>query len=187
MSFKNLANAARDTFIVSTPLSLSAITNLLSSSENISLSNFNANISRNLYSITIPTNITSIGRYALANNHNLSNVAIKSNITTIQDYAFANCTALTTIILPDSITSIGSNTFNGCTSLTDIYCLFQENEVSGFPWGAPDTVTIHYLTESDYLQLLATQAEEAARIASTNAAEVDPYPEMMEKLKQQVS
>jgi hypothetical protein len=187
MSFKNLANAARDTFIVSTPLSLSAITNLLSSSENISLSNFNANISRNLYSITIPTNIKSIGRYALANNHNLSNVVIKSNITTIQDYAFANCTILTAITLPESITSIGSNTFSGCTSLTDIYCLFRENEVSGSPWGAPDTTTVHYLAEEDYIRLLTEQAEEAATIASTNATEVDPYPELMEELKQQVS
>jgi hypothetical protein len=80
-----------------------------------------------------------------------------------------------------------SNVFTGCTNLTDIYCLFNEGDVAGAPWGAPDTTTVHYLTEEDYISLLTEQAEQAAAISSTNVTDVDPYPEMMEELKKQVS
>lgn len=187
MSFKNLANAARDTFIVSTPLSLSAVTSLLSTSDNKASANFNALASKSITSFAVPSNITNIGAYALANNTEVTDITIKNNITSIGSNAFANCIALTSIIIPASVTLMYSNVFTGCTNLTDIYCLFNEGALSGAPWGAPDTTTVHYLTEEDYIRLLTEQAEEAATIASTNATEVDPYPEMMEELKQQVS
>lgn len=187
MSFKNLANAAKDTFIVSTPLSLSAITSLLSTSDNKTSSNFNALVSKSITSFVVPSGITNIGAYALANNTEVTDITIKNNITSIGSNAFANCTALTSITIPASVTMMYGNVFTGCTNLTDIYCIFNEGDVAGAPWGAPDTATIHYMTKEEYLRLLAEQAEEAAAIASTNATEVDPYPEMMEELKKQVS
>lgn len=187
MSFKNLANAARDTFIVSTPLSLSAITSLLSTSNDKASSNFNALVSKSITSFVVPSNITNIGAYALANNTEVTDITIKNNITSIGSNAFANCTSLTSIIIPASVTMMYSTVFTGCANLTDIYCIFNEGDVAGAPWGAPDTTTVHYLTKEEYLRLLTEQAEEAATIASTNATEVDPYPEMMEELKKQVS
>ena len=187
MSFKDLANAARDTFIVSTPLSLSAITSLLSTSDNKASANFNALASKSITSFVVPSNITNIGAYAFENNTKVTDIKIKNNITSIGSNAFANCTALTSITIPASVTLMYSNVFTGCTNLTDIYCIFSEGDVAGAPWGAPDTTTVHYLTEEDYIRLLTEQAEEAATIASTTATEVDPYPEMMEELKKQVS
>ena len=50
----------------------------------------------------------------------------------------------TSITIPSGVTSIGDNAFQGCTNLTDIYCGFAEGAVSGAPWGAPESTTIHY-------------------------------------------
>lgn len=187
MSFKNLANAARDTFIVSTPLSLSAITSLLSTSDNKAPATFNALASKSITSFVVPSNITNIGAYAFANNAKVTDITIKNNITSIGSNAFANCTALTSITIPASVTFMYSNVFTGCTNLTDIYCLFNEGALSGAPWGAPDTTTVHYLTEQQYVTLLTEYTEDASTIATDIATEVSAYPEMMEELKKQVS
>ena len=62
----------------------------------------------------------------------------------IEKYAFAGCDNLTSITIPSSFIGIHPAAFQSCINLTDIYCGFAEGEVSGAPWGAPDTATIHY-------------------------------------------
>ena len=97
-----------------------------------------------LTSITIPSSVTSIGVMAFAHCIALTSITILSGVTSIGNIAFYNCSALTSITIPSSVTSIGSGAFSECTNLTDIYCGFAEGAVSGAPWGAPDTTTIHY-------------------------------------------
>ena len=126
-------------------------------------------IDRTMNSITIPSGVTNIGDYAFSYCTALTSITISSGVTTIGADAFNSCTALTSVTIPDSVTTIGAGAFNGCTALTsvtipgsvtsiggvafwgcmnltDIYCGFAEGAVSGAPWGAPDTTTIHYNT-----------------------------------------
>lgn len=74
----------------------------------------------------------------------VTSITIPSGVTSIGEYVFAGCTRLTSITIPASVTSIHAMAFVECTALTDIYCGFAEGKVSGAPWGAPDTATIHY-------------------------------------------
>ena len=97
-----------------------------------------------LTSVTIPNSVTSIEYNAFMRCINLTSVTIPNSVTSIGAGAFQGCTSLTSITIPNSVTSIGGAVFFGCTNLTDIYCGFAEGAVSGAPWGAPDTTTIHY-------------------------------------------
>ena len=97
-----------------------------------------------LTSVTIPNSVTSIGSGAFSRCTALTSVTIPSGVTSIGSLAFNGCTALTSITIPSSVTSIVSGAFQGCTNLTDIYCGFAEGAVSGAPWGAPESTTIHY-------------------------------------------
>ncbi|MBR5828099.1 MAG: leucine-rich repeat domain-containing protein [Paludibacteraceae bacterium] len=95
--------------------------------------------------VTIPSSVTSIGRYAFKGTafyHNPSNwdngalylgnclihladgyvgdYNIKENTRLIADAAFEYCSSLTSITIPNSVTNIGYWTFSGCSSLTSI-------------------------------------------------------------------
>ena len=74
----------------------------------------------------------------------LKSYVVPNSVTSIRDRAFSGCTSLTSVTIPKSVLYISPYAFSGCDSLTDIYCGFAENAVSGAPWGAPDTTTIHY-------------------------------------------
>lgn len=50
----------------------------------------------------------------------LVSVTIDSEITSIGEYAFNGCEALTTVKIPDTLTSLGKNAFYGCDSLREI-------------------------------------------------------------------
>lgn len=71
-----------------------------------------------LTSITIPENITSIGRCAFSGCDGLTNITIPDSVTSIGSAAFENCSGLTSIVIPDSVTSIDHWTFQYCTGLT---------------------------------------------------------------------
>ena len=49
---------------------------------------------------------------------NVTAVTIPNNITNIGKYAFAGCSSLTSITIPKSVTSVGSYAFSNCDSLT---------------------------------------------------------------------
>lgn len=67
---------------------------------------------------TIPTSVTSIGKYAFYNNRQLSGKLIFSeNLTEIGDYAFYDCRSLDSINLPASLQKIGNYAFYGCKTL----------------------------------------------------------------------
>lgn len=71
-----------------------------------------------LTSITIPENITSIGRCAFSGCDGLTNITIPDSVTSIGSAAFENCSGLTSIVIPDSVTSIDHWAFQYCTGLT---------------------------------------------------------------------
>ena len=71
-----------------------------------------------LTSITIPENITSIGRCAFSGCDSLTSITIPGSVTSIGSSAFENCSGLTSIVIPDSVTSIDHWAFQYCTGLT---------------------------------------------------------------------
>lgn len=71
-----------------------------------------------LTSITLPENITSIGRCAFSGCDGLTSITIPDSVTSIGSAAFENCSGLTSIVIPDSVTSIDHWAFQYCTGLT---------------------------------------------------------------------
>ena len=55
---------------------------------------------------------------------NLWEITLPDNLSTIGDAAFANCKSLNSIILPENIVSIGDSSFISCTSLNSV--IFEE-------------------------------------------------------------
>ena len=69
--------------------------------------------------VTLPSDISSIS-YTFASCQDLASVTIPSNITSIGVYSFYGCTGLTKVVIPDTVTSMGAFVFRGCTGLTDV-------------------------------------------------------------------
>jgi len=70
-------------------------------------------------SITIPSSVSSIGKYAF-HDSSITNVIIPSSVTSIGDCAFLECTRLTSVTIPASVTSIPAYAFSGCGSLRNV-------------------------------------------------------------------
>lgn len=73
-------------------------------------------------SIAIPTSVTSIGYGAFQGCRNLGDVtfAEESDLQTIGSYAFYDCDSLTSIEFPTSLTALESAAFNNCDNITSI-------------------------------------------------------------------
>ncbi|GHT68585.1 hypothetical protein FACS189452_08520 [Bacteroidia bacterium] len=70
-------------------------------------------------SVTLPTNLTSIGEGAFYECTGLTNITLPAGLITIGYSAFQNCSGLTgTLTLPVGLTSINNYTFSGCSGLT---------------------------------------------------------------------
>ena len=98
---------------------------------------------KNLTTITIPDNVTTIGDSAFWECENLTTVIIPNSVTTLSNQAFIYCSNLTTITIPNSVTSIGSGAFQGCRSLTDIYIHPVIPPKIGNYMAIPTITTIH--------------------------------------------
>ena len=72
-----------------------------------------------LTSVTIPSSVTEIGRYAFASS-GLTRVTIPSSVTEIGSSAFSCCSGLTSVTIPSSVTKIGYGTFSDCSGLTSV-------------------------------------------------------------------
>ena len=68
----------------------------------------------------IPSDVTTIDRYAFEDCTGLTSIVIPDNVTTIRQNAFSGCNNLNFVSLPSGITSLSTSLFMGCTNLTEI-------------------------------------------------------------------
>ena len=78
---------------------------------------FKAVIERTAVNPTIPSDLTSIGKYAFYNCNKLALTSLPAGVTSISDYAFSNCVPLALTSLPAGVTSIGQLAFYNCNHL----------------------------------------------------------------------
>ncbi len=74
-----------------------------------------------LKSITLPSNMTAIGKRAFSWCESLENIVIPGSVTAIDSGAFGWCGKLENIAIPDGVTTIGTSAFVGCDKLINIY------------------------------------------------------------------
>ena len=131
-------------------------------------------ISRGIYSIDLPSDLTKIGNYAFADCGTLKLSSLPNSVTEIGRYAFYNCfyinltylpTSLTKIYpsafeechalkitsIPNGVTSIGERAFYGCDSITTI-----EIPVSVYSVGSEAFKGCSNLTEVTFKDILDT-------------------------------
>ena len=69
---------------------------------------------------TIPSSVTSIGRYAFDRCSGLTAIIIPNSVTNIEYEAFSGCDGLTNITIPNSVINIEYGAFRDCSKLADI-------------------------------------------------------------------
>ena len=72
--------------------------------------------------VTIPNNVTEIGKESFSFCSSLSSIIIPRSITSLKEGVFRRCTALSSVTLPACIQHIHKYTFWGCSELQYIYC-----------------------------------------------------------------
>ncbi len=80
---------------------------------------------------SIPSSVTSIGRFAFYFCSGLTSVNILDSVTSIGFCAFELCSGLTSVTIPGSVTSIGNYAFQDCTSLAKAYFLGNAPSMGG--------------------------------------------------------
>ena len=75
---------------------------------------------RSLKSVTLPSTLTDLGRYAFDSCSSLESITIPEGVTTIPELTFAECSSLKEVKLPSTLEEIGGQAFVGCRSLTTL-------------------------------------------------------------------
>lgn len=81
-----------------------------------------------LTNLTLPSSLTTIGTGSFMNCSGFKNIALPSRVSTIGNQAFQGCTGLESITLPTSLTTIGDNAFMMCVKLNNV--VIPENVTS---------------------------------------------------------
>ncbi len=88
--------------------------------------------------LTIPTTITSIGKYAFSNCSNLTTVNFLDDvnkivgITNVAEGLFDGCSSLETVTFSHGIETIGKYTFYGCTKLKSVKLPYLLNNIDDY-------------------------------------------------------
>ena len=83
-------------------------------------------------SIDIPEGVTIIPEYCFSRRSSLESITLPSTIKQIGKYAFWSCSALTSIDIPEGVTIIGYRCFDECSSLESITLPSTIKEISEY-------------------------------------------------------
>ena len=83
---------------------------------------------RNLTSVILPANITTIGSNAFYNCSSLTAINIPSTVTTIDSYAFSGCGSLNQVFLPVTVNNINTGAFDNCSNLWHVLYGGSQNQ-----------------------------------------------------------
>ena len=97
-----------------------------------------------LTSLTVGTNVTSIGANAFAET-GLTSLTIPASVTSIGTNAFAYCTSLTNVTMGINVTSIGDLAFESCTSLIGVYFEGNAPAADVTVFDDDNNATVYYL------------------------------------------
>lgn len=75
-----------------------------------------------IFSVKMPSTVTTIGNYAFAMCSELYTLKLSNNLTSIGSNAFAGCLSLRKIVIPACVANIDSEAFSSCRNLKNIYC-----------------------------------------------------------------
>ena len=99
-----------------------------------------------IQSVTIPENVTSIGRAAFLNCTGLTSLTIKGVATSIGPIAFSSCTSLTSLSLVGSFQTIGERAFVTCNSLTSLSLTCDVQKIDDYAFANCTSLTSLSLT-----------------------------------------
>ena len=99
-----------------------------------------------IQSVTIPENVTSIGRAAFMNCTGLTSLTIKGVATSIGPGAFSTCTSLTSLSLVGSFQTIGEHAFASCNSLTSLSLTCDVQKIDDYAFLTCNSLTSLSLT-----------------------------------------
>ena len=77
-------------------------------------------VKEDLVNVTIPEEVTIIGKSAFKDCKSLTSITIQNGVTKIGPNAFKDCSRLTSITIPASVKSIGYDAFCNCSKLQSI-------------------------------------------------------------------
>ena len=95
---------------------------------------------------TFPSGMTSFGTDTFLDCNSLSSVTFSEGITSVPANIFGTqtykyCDGMRKVVIPSTVSTIDSSAFVKCRYLEEIY-IPNGSTISGFPWGAPDTVDL---------------------------------------------
>lgn len=131
-------------------------------------------------SVTIPTEVITIGASAFSRCTQLSSVTIPDSVISIGDYAFSYCTELSEVTMPDSVT-LKYDVFRGCEKLTprqSAVAVAAEEAIAEVVAAIEDEVLVQ--TQSEYVALTEEEIEELIRagviVRASSGDSVFAYP-----------
>ena len=100
----------------------SKLTSVVWNAKNCADSNYSpfSDICSQITSFTFGDNVEHIPASLCYGMKNLKSITIPNNVTSIGNEAFSYCSSLTSITIPNSVTSIGKYAFEDCSSLTSV-------------------------------------------------------------------
>ena len=97
--------------------------------------------------VQIPDSVTTLGRYAFANN-SLSHVTVPGSITVIPDGCFFYNEELASVSIPETVTEIGGSAFGYCEALASVSIPETVTEIGGSAFGYCEALTEITLPEN---------------------------------------
>ncbi len=92
-------------------------------------------------SVTIPGDVTRIGRRAFSGCYALWSVAIPDGVTRIGKGVFSGCTFLTNVTLPEGVTEIGDEAFSNCYYLQEAAIPAGVKRIGGYAFRGCGSLT----------------------------------------------